>query len=312
MALISRRGFVAGVGLAIAATASLGGYATAYEAGNALTLTSYAPRLKRWPDDLELNVAVIADIHACYPWMSEERVGEIVDLANAQKPDLTVLLGDYVCTHQFVSGYVPPGAWAEQLARLEAPLGVYAILGNHDWWSAAIPTDPPDRSRSVRKALAAAGVPLLENESVRLSRRGRPFWLIGLGDQLAFFRPGSQRPRGVDDLGAAMREIRDDAPAILLAHEPYCFPSVPDRVALTLSGHLHGGQVMLPVIGAPVKYLHRRSSRFIYGEYELGSRCLIVSGGLGTSLAPVRLMRPPEVVMVKLGGEAKMARQASN
>jgi len=311
MALITRRRFVAGAGIAVAATASFGGYATAYEAGNALTLTSYAPRVKRWPQDLELNIAVIADIHACYPWMSEERVGDIVDLANAQKPDLTVLLGDYVCTHQFVSGYVPPGAWAEQLARLEAPLGVYAILGNHDWWAAAIPTDPPDGSRSVRKALATAGVPLLENESVRLSHRGRPFWLIGLGDQLAFMRPGLHKRRGADDLGAAMREIRDDAPAILLAHEPYCFPSVPDRINLTLSGHLHGGQVMLPIIGAPLSYIHRRSSRFIYGEYGLGNRSLIVSGGLGTSFAPVRVMRPPEVVMVKLGGVAQIAARAS-
>jgi len=311
MALITRRGFVAGAGLAIAATASFGGYATAYEAGNALTLTSYAPRLRGWPDDLELSVAVIADIHACYPWMSDERVGEIVDLANAQKPDLIVLLGDYVCTHRFVSGYVPPGAWAEQLARLEAPLGVYAILGNHDWWAAAIPTDPPDSSRSVRKALAAAGVPVLENESVRLNQRGRPFWLIGLGDQLAFMRPGSRTRRGADDLRGAMREIRDDAPAILLAHEPYCFPKVPDRVALTLSGHLHGGQVMLPIIGAPLRYIHRRSTRFIYGEYALSSRGLIVSGGLGTSFAPVRVMRPPEVVMVRLGGGPKIAAETS-
>src|SRR5271166_362655 len=160
MALISRRGFVAGAGLAIAATASLGGYATAYEAGNALTLTSYAPNLRGWPEDLDLNIAVIADIHACYPWMSEERVGEIVDLANAQKPDLTVLLGDYVCTHQFVSGYVPPGAWAEELGRLEAPLGVYSILGNHDWWSAAIPTNRPDGSMSVRRALETVKIPV--------------------------------------------------------------------------------------------------------------------------------------------------------
>ena len=96
---------------------SLSGYATAYETGAALALTEYAPRLRSWPEELELKIAVIADIHACYPWMSEERVGDIINLANAQKPDLTVLLGDYVCTHPFVSGYVPPGASAEQLAR---------------------------------------------------------------------------------------------------------------------------------------------------------------------------------------------------
>jgi uncharacterized protein len=303
MVHLTRRRFLIGAGTGLGATLSVSSYATAYEAGSALTLTEYAPRLSDWPDDLELKIAVIADIHACYPWMSDERVGDIVALANAQKPDLTVLLGDYVCTHRFVSGYVPPGAWAEQLARLEAPLGVYSVLGNHDWWYAAIPTEPPDNSLSVRRALAAAGVPLLENQSVRLTQRGRPFWLIGLGDQIAHLRwPGRTR-RGVDDLGEAMREIRDDAPAILLAHEPYIFPRVPDRIALTLSGHMHGGQVNLPLVGPPVGFIKRRSAKFVYGEYALRERKMIVSGGLGTSIAPVRVLRPPEVVMIKLGGE---------
>jgi uncharacterized protein len=305
MVHLTRRRFLAGAGVA-AATAALSGYATAYETGSALTLAEYAPRLHNWPDDLELKIAVVADIHACYPWMSEERVGDIVDLANAGKPDLTVLLGDYVCTHPFVSGYVAPGAWAEQLARLEAPLGVYAILGNHDWWSAAIPTDPPDGSLSIRRALAAAGVPLLENQSVRLSQNGRPFWLIGLGDLLARL-PHARRGHGADDLTGAMREIDDDAPAILLVHEPYFFPWVPDRIALTLAGHMHGGQVNLPILGAPVSLIKRRSAKFIYGEYALGQRRMIVSGGLGTSYAPVRILRPPEVVMVKLGGDSRLA-----
>ena len=300
MVHLTRRRLLVGAGAA--ATLSLSGYATAYESGSALTLAEYAPPLHNWPDDLELKIAVIADIHACYPWMSEERVGDIVALANAQKPDLTVLLGDYVCTHRFVSGYVPPGAWAEQLARLEAPLGVYAILGNHDWWSAAIPTEPADNSRSVRRALAEAGVPLLENQSVRLSLAGRPFWLIGLGDLLARL-PHPRRGHGADDLPAAMRVIDDDAPAILLVHEPFFFPWVPDRIALTLAGHTHGGQVNLPIVGAPISLLKRRSGKYIYGEYALGERRMIVSGGLGTSYAPVRVLRPPEVVIVKLGGD---------
>ena len=189
----------------------------------------------------------------------------------------------------------------------EAPLGVYSVLGNHDWWSAAIPTDPPDRSRSVRLAVESAGIPVLENQSLRLFQRGRPFWLIGLGDQLAPAFSASRGHRGVDDLGTALREIDDDAPAILLAHEPYIFPAVPGRIALTLAGHLHGGQVNLPIVGPPIHYLRRRSCRFIYGEYALRERKLIVSGGLGTSYAPVRVLRPPEVVIVKLGGEATLA-----
>jgi predicted MPP superfamily phosphohydrolase len=144
---------------------------------------------------------------------------------------------------------------------------------------------------------------VLENQSLRLAQGGRPFWLIGLGDQLAHLRSLSHGRRGEDDLRGAMREITDDAPAILLAHEPYLFPAVPDRVALTLVGHMHGGQVNLPVIGAPVTYLRPRSSRFIYGEYAIGHRQMIVSGGLGTSYAPVRILRPPEVVMVRLGDD---------
>jgi predicted MPP superfamily phosphohydrolase len=307
MGYLTRRRFLVGAGVAGAATLALTGYATAYETGSALVLTPYAPRLRGWPEGLELRVAVIADIHACYPWMSEERIRHIVDLANAQKPDLTVLLGDYVCTHPFVSGYVPPGAWAEQLARLEAPLGIYSILGNHDWWSAAIPIDPPDSSRSVRRALEAADIPVLENQSLRLFQRGRPFWLIGLGDQLAHALSRFPGRRGVDDIGKAMREIDDDAPAILLAHEPYIFPFVPNRIALTLAGHMHGGQVNLPILGAPIHYVRGRSAKFIYGEYALGERRLIVSGGLGTSYAPVRVFRAPEVVIVKLGGESRLA-----
>ena len=83
MVHLTRRRFLAGAGVAAATTLSLSGYATAYETGSALTLAEYAPRLPNWPQDLELKIAVIADIHACYPWMSEERVGDIVDLANA-------------------------------------------------------------------------------------------------------------------------------------------------------------------------------------------------------------------------------------
>jgi uncharacterized protein len=276
--------------------AALGVYSTVVEAGIRLELTPYTIFPPSWPDDTTLKIAVIADIHACEPWMSAERVASIVDLANAQNPDLTVLLGDFVGNHRFVTGYVAPGAWAEQLARLEAPLGVYAVLGNHDWWAAAIPSDPPDSGRSIRKALAEARIPVLENQALRLSQDGKPFWLVGLGDQLAM-RPGRF---GVDDLAGSLREIRDDAPAILLAHEPYIFPRVPDRVALTLCGHTHGGQVYIPFVGAP--FTPRSHGKYIYGNYSEGARELVISGGLGESAAPVRFLRPPEVVVVTVAG----------
>jgi len=299
---IARRRLLTGLG-ALAATTGFAGYATAFEAGWELALTSYALSPPRWPAGLELKIAVIADIHACYPWMSEERVGEIVDLANAQRPDLTVLLGDFVCTHRFVSGYVPPGAWAAEFARLEAPLGVYSVLGNHDWWFAAIPTDPPDGSRSVRRALAEARIPVLENQSIRLAQNGRPFWLIGLGDQLA--NNGRRFGfHGVDDLPRALRDVSDGAPAILLAHEPYIFARAPERIALTLCGHTHGGQINLPLVGSPFVRAEPGQKPYVYGVYAEGPRQLVVSGGLGTSFAPVRVLRPPEVVTLRITGTA--------
>jgi uncharacterized protein len=300
MKALNRRRFLQGAAGFASAAVALGFYSTAVEARLRLELTSYAVSPPTWPDDLTLKIAIIADIHACEPWMPAERVAAIVDLANAQRPDLMVLLGDFVGNHHFVTGYVPPGAWAAELARLEASLGVYSVLGNHDWWSAAIPTNPPDRSQSVRKALADAGIPVLENEALRLSQNGRPFWLVGLGDQMAIKRSRFD-VHGVDDLARALRPLSDDAPAILLAHEPFIFPRVPDRVALTLCGHTHGGQVYIPFVGAPfAPTAHVKP--YIYGRYDEGPRRLIVSGGLGESAAPVRFLRPPEVVSVTVSG----------
>ena len=193
MLLLDRRRFLTGGGVLVAGAAGLAGSAGAVEAATRLELTPYAVSPPGWPADLTLKIAVIADIHACDPWMPAERIASIVDLANAQKPDLTVLLGDFVGAQHFVTRYLPPGAWAEQLARLEASLGVYAILGNHDWWSAAVPTDPPDNAQSVRNAVLGAGIPVLENAALPLSLDGRPFWLVGLGDQLAHRWGGATR-----------------------------------------------------------------------------------------------------------------------
>jgi uncharacterized protein len=301
MFMLNRRRLLTGAGVLAAGGLGLTTYASAFEAGGRLDLTSYDISSPKWPVGFTLKIAVVADIHACEPWMPAERIGQIVDLTNAQKADLIVLLGDYAGTQHFVTGYVAPGAWAEQLARLEAPLGVYAILGNHDWWSAAMPTDAPDDGRSIRKALLGARIPVLENSAASLTHNGRPFWLVGLGDQLAH-RLGRRVMRGSDDLSGALSQIRDDSPAILLAHEPFIFPKVPDRIALTLCGHTHGGQVRFPILGAPFAPSMHGVKPYIYGLYSEGPRQLIVSGGLGTSHVPVRLMCPPEIVCVTLSG----------
>jgi predicted MPP superfamily phosphohydrolase len=290
----------AGAGLA-ASLAGASAYAAGVEPGWRLGLARYHLSPKSWPADLPLRIAVIADLHAGEPWISESRVHDVVDMANALKPDVTVLLGDFVCTHRFVTRHVRPEAWADALKRLDAPLGVWSILGNHDWWSAAMPTEPRDGGDSVRAALRRAGCPPLENDAVRLVHRGKPFWIAGLGDQMAIWLGRRGAFRGVDDLDKTLARTRADEPAILLAHEPWIFARTPPRpVALTLAGHTHGGQVNLPILGAP--HMKRALDlRYRYGHIVEDGRHLVVSGGLGTSIAPLRLFCPPEVVEVALG-----------
>jgi predicted MPP superfamily phosphohydrolase len=236
------------------------------------------------------------------------RIDQIVAATNALAPDLIVLLGDYVAGHRFMTRPIGMAELAPRLAGLDAPLGVHAILGNHDWWDDRTAQRAGRGPIVAARALRDAGIPVLENEAVRLTKDGRPFWLLGLGDQLALLQ-GRRRPRGVDDLPGALERITDDAPAILLAHEPDIFPTVPDRVALTLSGHTHGGQVRL--FGYSPMVPSRYGNRYAYGHVVEDGRHLVVSGGLGTSILPVRLGVPPEIVCVELGASSGTAALAA-
>jgi predicted MPP superfamily phosphohydrolase len=301
--MLTRRHLLKGFGGLTLGTAALGSYAFAVEPGLMLEVTRYNVIPAAWPADITLKIAVIADIHACEPWMSAARIREIAEVANALDPDLTVLLGDFSGGHKFVTGPVMPDQWAEALSILRAPLGVFSVLGNHDWWHGPLPGMKPDGAEGVRRGLRQAGIRLLENDAVRLTFNGQPFWLLGLADQMAWwsFRTGARK--GADDLAGTLRQVKDNAPAILLAHEPYIFPKVPDRVALTLCGHTHGGQVNLPFIG-PVIAEERFGPKLVYGHSNEGPRHIVVSAGLGTSIVPVRFMRPPEVVEVTVSGPA--------
>ena len=102
-------------------------------------------------------------------------------------PGLIVLLGDYVAGDRFVTDYVHSGEWAPVLSRLKAPLGVHAILGNHDWWEDRGAQRSGQGPTIAGGALEKAGIRVYENEAVRIAKDGKAFWLAGLGDQLAFF-----------------------------------------------------------------------------------------------------------------------------
>ena len=299
--LPSRRQFLTGAAAGAGLVAATGVYAFDVEPLHRLVVTRYAPALPRWNPALSMRVAVLADFHVCEPFMPFDRVAEIVDATNALKPDLVLLLGDYPAG-RIAWKKLPLTEFVRLVEGLRAPLGTHAILGNHDWWDDEAVQLARGGTPAVKGLLEARGIPVLENGAVRLWQDGHPFWLAGLADQQPFFRS----EEGLDDLPATLAAITDDAPVILMAHEPDIFVDVPDRVSLTLSGHTHGGQVRL--FGRSPAIRRIRGRDYSYGHVVEAGRHLIVSGGFGVSRIPVRLGVPPEIVLLDLGGEPEPPR----
>jgi predicted MPP superfamily phosphohydrolase len=233
--------------------------------------------LERWPPHLAgLRVAMLADLHAGAPHVDAARLERLVSELNRRTPDLVLLLGDFV--DPTVHGGTPlaPEAVAEALGGLRAPLGTFAVLGNHDW---------ANGGERVAAALAAAGIAVLENDAVAAG----PLALVGLADV---------REREPDVAGA-LAGVPPGAPVIALSHDPDLFPQVPDRVALTLSGHTHGGQVALPRVRRR-RIPSRFGERYARGHVVEGGRHLYITSGFGTSGWPVRLFAPAEAVILRL------------
>jgi predicted MPP superfamily phosphohydrolase len=188
--------------------------------------------------------------------------------------DVNLLLGDFLDSSRLGKGRARARDVARELARL--PRSV-AVLGNHDWLGAG---------PAMGWALRDAGVRLLENEAVEL-REG--LWIAGLADTRHRF----------PDLDGALRDVPHDAALLLAVHDPDFFPEIPARVALTVAGHMHGGQVNIPLLRRAVLPT-RFGERYLAGHIVERGRHLYVSSGLGTAGVPLRLRRPPEVPVLRL------------
>lgn len=301
MSILTRRAFLKGA-IAGAASAFAGAaYAFGYGPLQGPRVARYRVAPRNWPKGFALEIAALSDLHACDPWMSIERIDAIVDRMNALRPDVIVLLGDYVAGLHHFATPIPAAQWARALSRLSAPLGVHAILGNHDMWDDRNVQRRGGGDVIARRALEDNGIPVYENATVRLNSRGRDFWLAGLADQYAI-SVGRRRWKGLHDLPATLAAVTTDDPVILLAHEPDVFPDVSERVALTLCGHTHGGQVRLfgwaPIVPS------RFGNRYVYGHIVEDEKHLVVSGGLGCTGLPVRFGAPPEVLHVRVEAPA--------
>ena len=230
----------------------------------------------------EITIAVAADLHVGAPHAGLAMLDRLIAGINAAKPDLIVLPGDFVIRGVLGGEQIAPEVTAEHLARLSAPLGVFATLGNHDWWF-------DGDGKRVRTALEGKGIRVLENQSVRLHHRGTPITLIGVGDDMTDHA----------DVRRAMRGVAPDASSIVLVHDPATLPELSAGPALAFAGHTHGGQVALPFVGA-LLVPGRAPRQHAYGWVNAGPVPAFVTAGVGTSILPVRFNRRPEYLIVRL------------
>jgi len=236
-----------------------------------------------WPRTVRpLRVAFLSDFHAGSHTDDVTRIAAIVDEAASFKPDLALYGGDFVNMQMFGGGRLAPGAIAAILTRLDAPLGRFAVLGNHDYVHGA---------DEVRAALERHGIAVLDDERRTLRHDGHAIDLIGLPDARRL------RPDGL----ALLAGLSPERATIVLAHDPFWFAHVPAGPHLTLAGHTHGGQVRFPLVGA-LRNASHAPMRWSYGHVEEGSRHLYVSGGLGTSGIPLRIGMPPEYAILDVAG----------
>lgn len=237
--------------------------------------------MSAWPISLNgLRIAALADIHAGSPFIDADKLRLIVERTNETKPDVIVLLGDYMVRESWHSKQIAPEEIAATLQSLRAPLGVYAVLGNHDWWY--------DLER-VRHALESHGIRVVDNDVVRLEKKGQPFWLVGIADAWSLS----------DDIAGTAKRIRNGEPAIALTHNPDILPRFPPAFLLTLAGHTHGGQVNLPFLGrriVPSMFGQRYAAGYVQEE----GKHMFVTTGIGTSVFPVRFRVPPEIAVLTL------------
>jgi predicted MPP superfamily phosphohydrolase len=275
---LSRRRF-----LFLSTQGALGAYAFLAEPRWFRT-ASYFLQSSKWPKDAKpLHIAFASDFHVGCPSVSLKVLQRVVDDLNSLKADIIVMGGDFLIKGVLLGLYVPPAPIGEVLSALKAPLGVYSVLGNHDWW---------DDGPGMWQALEKAGISVLENSALKIKKDGFDIWVAGMADDT------TRHP----DYAKTMAMVKDDAPVIMLAHDPANFMDVDHRPVVTLCGHTHGGQVTIPYV-SPVVIPGRAPLKYAYGHVREERRDLIVTGGIGTSILPARFGRRPEIVSIKISHE---------
>jgi predicted MPP superfamily phosphohydrolase len=279
---LSRRGFLKAAALSVLGTGLLGGggslcyYTNQVEPGLVeitrvpVTLPHLAPEFDGY------RIVQISDIHMDI-WMPRDRLAQAVELVNRQSPDLVVITGDFFTDRQ---GYRAANLSAE-LGALAPRQATLAVLGNRDHWPEAT---------VVRQVLAQCGIVELSNAVYTLRRGGAMLHIAGVDDVLEHY----------DRLDRVLAQLPADGAAILLAHEPDFadVSAATGRFALQLSGHSHGGQVIIPFVG-PI-LLPEYARKYPVGRYQVGGMVLYTNRGLGMVSPRVRFNCRPEITVFTL------------
>ena len=288
---LSRRLFLK-VGLGIFGVTALGvgkGYSNTLS--SQIKVERVPIRLKHLPEAFRgFKIAQLSDLHSS-PLVDKEHLEHAVDLALAEKPDLIVLTGDFIGhtlrthpkeIHEFDSQYLDNLIAA--VARAKAPSGTYAVLGNHDFWSG-----PEVTKRIVHDFEMRAGIPVLRNRRVTLTKEEESIQLLGIDDYWHTW-----------NLKKALRKVPKQSVKILLSHNPDINRQIKPshKIDLVLSGHTHGGQVSFPFIGTP--FTPTQSPKYLRGLVRDGDRQTYITRGVGHLVVPIRFNCPPEVTLITL------------
>lgn len=241
-------------------------------------------KIPRWNEKLNnFKIVAISDLHGGSNNVTESKLREIVEKANAQEPDLIILLGDYVSETSFKSRQLrmPVKTIADNLRGFQAKYGVYAVIGNHDWWH---------DEKLVRGEFEQVGIKFLENEVREIKVGDEIIRLWGIEDYWKQRRVPTE----------AFNTIVDKQNIIAITHNPDSLLKSPGEISLMLAGHSHGGQVKFPFYGAPALV---NDERFMAGEAVVNGKHVFVTSGVGCSGPQIRLDVPPEIAVLKLFAE---------